>query len=51
MVSRLISPGRTLHESVAYTLDDQAVAGLKKFFDAAADLQIVPSDGAILYFE
>ncbi len=40
-----------LHESVAYSLDGQARAGLKKFFGAAADLQIVPSEGAIRYFE
>ena len=40
-----------LHESVAYALDDRARAGLKKFFDAAVDLQIAPSDGAIRYFE
>ena len=40
-----------LHENVAYTLDDQARAGLKKFFGDAADLQIVPSAGAIRYFE
>jgi chorismate dehydratase len=40
-----------LHESVAYTLDDQARAGLKKFFKAVDDLQIAPFDGAIRYFE
>lgn len=40
-----------LHENVAYTLDDQARAGLQKFYSAAADLQLVPSAGAVRYFE
>ena len=40
-----------LRENVSYGLDDQARAGLKKFFHAAADLQIVPSVGAVRYFE
>ena len=40
-----------LQENVGYVLDDQARAGLKKFFGAAADLQIVPSESAIRYFE
>jgi len=40
-----------LHENVSYVLDDQARAGLKKFFNAAADLQIVPSAGAVRFFE
>ena len=40
-----------LHESVAYALDDHARAGLKKFFCAAAELQLVPSERAIRYFE
>ena len=40
-----------LHDNVSYTLDDQARTGMKKFFSAAADLQIVPSGGKLRYFE
>ena len=40
-----------LHDNVSYTLDDHARAGMKKFFSAAADLQIVPSGGKLHYFE
>ena len=40
-----------LHDNVSYTLDDQARTGMKKFFSAAADLQIVPSGGKLCYFE
>lgn len=40
-----------LNESVSYTLDDQARAGLKKFFSDAADVQVTQSTGAIRYFE
>jgi len=40
-----------LHENVAYTLDEQALAGLKKFFGAAAELQVVPSERAVRFFE
>ena len=40
-----------LHENVAYTLDDQARAGLRKFFGAVAELQVVPSERTVRYFE
>ncbi len=40
-----------LHDNVSYTLDDHAQAGMRKFFSAAADLQIVPPGGKLGYFE
>ena len=34
---------RYLHENVFYTLDEKGRQGLKKFFSAAADIQVVPA--------
>jgi chorismate dehydratase len=39
-----------LHENVVYGLDEQAKAGLRKFFDAAHDLRIVPTAGALRFY-
>ena len=36
-----------LHENVYYALDDDGRAGLKRFFSAAAEIQIVPSAGPL----
>ena len=40
-----------LHENVFYTLDEQGRAGLKKFFTAAADIEVVPPAGPLRFFE
>ena len=40
-----------LHKNVSYVLDDQALAGLKKFFAKAADLQLVQSVGGVHFFK
>jgi predicted solute-binding protein len=40
-----------LHENVFYTLDEDGRAGLKKFFTAASELEVVPSVGPLRFFE
>ena len=40
-----------LHENVFYTLDEQGRAGLRKFFEAAFDIEVVPSAGELRFFE
>lgn len=39
-----------LHENVTYEFGEQARAGLRKFFDAAHDLRIVPSAGHLRFY-
>ena len=39
-----------LHENVGYTLDDSGRAGLKKFFEAAADLGLVPAARKLRFY-
>ena len=42
---------RYLHGNVSYSLDEEARAGLKKFYSKAHNLQVVPSAGAVRFFE
>ena len=39
-----------LHDNVGYSLDDQGLAGLKKFYDSAADLRVVPASGKLRFY-
>ena len=40
-----------LHENVSYALDEAAREGLRKFYSAARDLQVVPSVDTLRLFE
>lgn len=40
-----------LHENVSYALDEEGLAGLKKFYGAAADLGVVPSARPLRFYE
>ena len=40
-----------LHKNVFYTLDEQSRAGLRKFFEAAFEVDVVPSAGQLRFFE
>ena len=40
-----------LRENVQYTLDDRCLAGLKKFYDAAAELGVVPTTGKVNFYQ
>ena len=40
-----------LHKNVFYTLDEQGRAGLRKFFEAAFEIDVVPSAGQLRFFE
>ena len=40
-----------LRENVAYTLDDRDLAGLKKFYQVAADLGVVPAAGKVRFHD
>ena len=39
-----------LRENVQYTLDDRGLAGLKKFYDTAADIGVVPATGKVDFY-
>lgn len=36
-----------LHENVQYALDERGLAGLRKFYDTAADIGVVPATGKV----
>lgn len=40
-----------LHDNVSYTLDDDGLASLKRFYEKAGDLQIIPAVHAVRFFE
>ena len=40
-----------LRENVAYTLGDRDLAGLKKFYQVAADLGVVPAAGKVRFHD
>ena len=39
-----------LHDNVSYALDEGGLGGLKKFFDTAADLAVVPASGKLRFY-
>ena len=39
-----------LRENVQYTLDERGLAGLKKFYDTARDLGVVPATGKVNFY-
>lgn len=39
-----------LHENVQYTLDERGLAGLRKFYDTARDLGVVPATGKVSFY-
>ena len=40
-----------LHENMLYALDERGLAGLRKFYDTAADIGVVPATGQVRFHE